>query len=106
MDGKVTKVRWSNPHVSVFMDVADKTHIVVNWQIDLAPPQDLLDEGWKSDTLRIGMEICVEGYPAKDGTHVLGSSKTLTVKSTGEVLSNVGKIWRSPTYTGRTSCRL
>lgn len=104
MDGKVTMVQWGNPHVWVFIDVTNKANGTVNWKILLSGTQDLIDDGWKMDTLRPGMDVCVEGFPAKDGTHHFGSASTLTVKSTGQVLKNTGSIWKAPTYTGKTSC--
>ena len=104
MDGKVTMVQWRNPHVVVVMNVTDKTSGVVSWEIELASVKDLTDFGWKPDTLRTGMEICVEGFPAKDGRHEFVSSTRLTIKSTGDVLSNIGRLWLTPVYNGKDSC--
>lgn len=110
MDGKVTMVQWGAPHVYVFMDVkdvTDKAGGVVNWSVELSTPADLIDAGWKKDTLRTGMDICVEGFLQKRGEKVLGSSSSLTVltgKGTNQVLTVQGKMWRVPDYTGKASC--
>ena len=105
MDGKVTTVQWGNPHVSVFMNVTDKTNGTVNWEIQLTSPQALIGNGWKNDTLRAGMAVCVEGFPAKDGKHVFGGASSLIVKATGQVLKIQGKIlWIPPEYLGKSSC--
>ena len=39
VSGKVTTVRWSNPHAWIYVDVAGADGKVVNWAIrDAAPP--------------------------------------------------------------------
>src|SRR5437763_10140418 len=65
MEGKVTRIQWGNPHVDVFMDVTDKQGNTTNWDVQANNPKFLLDNGWKVDSLRRGMDVCVEGFPDK-----------------------------------------
>lgn len=115
MDGKVTKVEWGNPHVYVFMNVADKTNGTVRWTVEISPPNYLTRNGWSKITLQTGMEICVEGFPARMGIPKFGST-SVTLKESGKVMQTppgnwmadalpVSNIAPSPIlYTGKTSC--
>ena len=75
--------------------------ILITPHFDTVP----IGNGWKYDTLRAGMAVCVEGFPAKDGKHVFGGASSLIVKATGQVLKIQGKIlWIPPEYLGKSSC--
>jgi len=111
MDGRVTLVKWGRPHVEVYIDVTDRQGKTVNWDIQLNPPNFLLDHGWKVDSLKPGMDVCVEGFPEKNGQRRFGSS-SITLKATGQILKTPAGVWLWPTgqlagevpYTGTPSC--
>jgi len=82
VNGKVTKVTWSNPHVMLKMDVRDDTGKVANWEMELASPNGLLRQGWKVDSLKPGDEVSVSGYAARDGSHLVNARRvTLGAKA-------------------------
>lgn len=66
--GTVTKVEWTNPHARFYVEVKDESGRVTNWNFELGSPLVLTRLGWKRDSLKIGEQITVEGYPAKDGS--------------------------------------
>jgi hypothetical protein len=66
--GTVTKVEWTNPHARFYLDVKDDRGTVTNWNFELGSPLFLRKLGWKSDSLKIGDQVSVEGYLAKDGS--------------------------------------
>src|SRR5687767_15829857 len=66
--GKVTKMEWVNPHSWAHFDVVAADGKVVNWGAETPPTNVLFRSGWKRDTLKIGDEIQVQGFAAKDGT--------------------------------------
>jgi len=111
MDGKVTKVEWGNPHVDVFIDVKGKQGKTTNWDVQANNPKFLLDNGWKVDSLRMGMDVCVEGFPEKTGKPVFGSN-AITLKATRQVLKTPAGSWMCPTgriqsevaFSGKPSC--
>lgn len=70
LKGVVTKIEWSNPHVYFYVDVTDKDGKVVNWGCETANPGSLLRSGWKRDDLKVGDRVTVDGYLAKDGSHL------------------------------------
>jgi uncharacterized protein DUF6152 len=64
--GTVTKVDWTNPHVFLYVDVADPHGKVTNWRVESAAPNGLLREGWVKNTLKAGDAVTIEAYQAKD----------------------------------------
>lgn len=86
MAGVVTKVEWTNPHVYIYVDVTDpKTQKVSNWGFEMGPPHMLQKSGWKRNSLRIGEEVAVDGWLARDGSNT-ANARRVTRKTTGEVL--------------------
>lgn len=84
--GVVTRVEWTNPHVYIFVDVTDaKTKQVANWGFEMGPPHMLQRAGWKRNSLKIGEEVEVDGWLARDGSNH-ANARRVTRKSTGEVL--------------------
>ena len=86
MAGVVTKVEWTNPHVYIYVDVTDpKTQKVSNWGFEMGPPHMLMRTGWKRNSLKIGEEVSVDGWLARDGSST-GNARRVIRKSNGEVM--------------------
>jgi hypothetical protein len=84
LNGKVTKVEWTNPHIFIYLDVTDeKTGAVENWTLELGSPNSLMRLGWKRDSLKIDDAITVDGTLAKDGSK-LANATTIVLASTGK----------------------
>jgi len=81
--GLVTKMEWVNPHSWVHFDVTGADGKVVNWGAETPPTNVLFRNGWKKDSLKIGDEIQVQGFAAKDGTPNMWAS-TVTMVSTNQ----------------------
>jgi hypothetical protein len=69
LKGTVTKMEWTNPHIWFYVDVKDASGKVEHWQCEGGPPNMLVRQGWKKDSLKPGDEVSVEGFRAKDGTN-------------------------------------
>jgi hypothetical protein len=95
LTGTVTKVDWENPHTFVFVDVKDDTGTVANWKVELGSPVALTNRGWHRDMLKQGEHVTVEGWQAKDGSH-LANAKSFTLPD-GKTMS------AASSYTGPTS---
>jgi hypothetical protein len=65
--GTVTKAEWVNPHVWLYVDVKSSDGQVVNWAVELGPPNALVRRGWKRSSMPFGTELKVEGFAAKNG---------------------------------------
>ena len=68
LEGEITKVEWTNPHIWLYLDVRNEDGEVVNWQCEGGTPNSLRRRGWASDTLKTGDEVQIEGWRAHDGT--------------------------------------
>jgi hypothetical protein len=67
--GTITKMEWVNPHSWLHVDVKQPDGTVVNWAIEAGTPNVLFRRGFKKDTLLPGIEVVIDGYQAKDGSH-------------------------------------
>jgi hypothetical protein len=68
--GTVTRVEWTNPHARIYLDVQDAEGKVVNWDFELGPPNGLMRQGWRRDSLREGHVVTINGFRSKDQEHV------------------------------------
>ena len=68
--GTVTKVEWTNPHMWLHVDVKDADGKVVSWAVEGGAPNSLIRQGWKRNSLPVGIEVTVEGFQAKSGKPV------------------------------------
>jgi uncharacterized protein DUF6152 len=65
LEGVVTMVAWTNPHMRVYVDVKDKDGKVTNWNFELTSPNTIRRQGWGPDDLQAGDEVIIEGYGGK-----------------------------------------
>ena len=70
LTGAVTKVEWTNPHARIYIDVQDADGKTVNWDFELGPPNGLMRQGWRRDSLRAGHIVTINGFLSKDQQHV------------------------------------
>ena len=85
MTGLVTKVEWANPHVYLYIDVADENGDYEQWALEMGAPAVLTRiQGWSRSTLQVGDEINIEGRLARDGSN-LANARNVTLVS-GETL--------------------
>ena len=68
LKGVVTRIEWTNPHVYFYVDVKDEKGNTTNWGCEAASPGSLHRQGWNRDSLKVGDQVIVGGYPARDGS--------------------------------------
>jgi len=68
--GIVKKVEWTNPHSRMYLDVKDASGKVTVWNFEFGSPNHLFRAGWNRNTVKEGDQITVEGWGAKDGSHL------------------------------------
>jgi hypothetical protein len=69
LEGSVTKVEWANPHIWVYLDVKNADGTVAKWQCEGGAPNMLTRNGWSKDSLKLGDQISIDGWLAKDGSN-------------------------------------
>jgi len=75
LTGTITRIEWSNPHSYFYIDVKDDKGNVANWGCEGAGPGALTRRGWKKGDVKLGDTLIVDGYPAKDGSHLIDARR-------------------------------
>ena len=71
LSGKITGMRWSNPHSWLYMDVTDEKGKVTNWAWETGSGVNALyRRGWRQEDLPVGAAVTVEGWQARNGKPV------------------------------------
>ena len=68
LSGKVTEVRFSNPHAWLHIDVVSADGTVVNWALEMGGANGLIRRGWRREDLPVGTVLVVEGWQARNAT--------------------------------------
>lgn len=68
MEGTITRMEWTNPHVWLHMDVKMPDGKVENWAFEAGTPNVLFRRGFTRKSLEPGTIVKVDGYRAKDGS--------------------------------------
>ncbi len=92
LKGVVSKFAWLNPHAYVWVDVKDDSGKVTTWAMETLSPNALARQGWTRDSLKVGDQVTIEGFAAKDprpledgSTH--GNARTITLADGTRVFS-------------------
>jgi hypothetical protein len=67
LTGKVTEMKFSNPHSWIYIDV-EKDGKIVNWALETGAANALIRRGWKKTDLPAGTVLLVDGWQARNGT--------------------------------------
>jgi hypothetical protein len=68
LEGTVSRLEWTNPHVWLYVTVADRAGHVVTWAIESTSPSALARRGLRVASLPPGLKVIVSGYRAKNRT--------------------------------------
>ena len=85
LTGALTRVEWTNPHTYFYLDVKDEGGKVVSWGCEAGSPGALSRRGFKRGDLKIGDTIVIDGYRAKDGSHLIDARRVTL--SDGRIVS-------------------
>ena len=75
LNGTLTKVEWTNPHIYFYIDVKDEAGNVVRWTCESGAPGALSRRGFKRGDLKLGDTITVDGYRAKNGANMVDARR-------------------------------
>jgi len=68
VSGKVSSVRWSNPHAWIYMDVANKGK-TERWAFEMSGANGLFRRGWRKEDLPAGTVLVIQGWLARNGSN-------------------------------------
>lgn len=75
LTGVLAKIEWTNPHTYFYIDVKDESGKVVTWGCEAGAPGALSRKGFKRGDLKLGDTIVVDGYLARDGSHLMDARR-------------------------------
>jgi hypothetical protein len=75
IQGTLTKIEWTNPHSYFYVNVKDEQGNIVNWGCEAGAPGALSRRGFKKGDIKLGDTIVVDGYLAKDGSHLMDARR-------------------------------
>ncbi len=65
IDGTVAKVEWLNPHIWVYVNVANDDGTTAEYQCEGSSPNSLRRRGWTRDSLKPGERVVITGLRAR-----------------------------------------
>src|SRR3990172_3276575 len=66
--GKVTMMKWANPHAWIYVDVVGPDGKAVNWACETGAANQLFRRGWRKEDLPAGTVLVIEGWQARNGS--------------------------------------
>ena len=88
LKGQVSKVEWVNPHAWIHIAAREVTlagerkalnGATEEWMVEGGTPNTLLRRGINRDSLKIGTEVIVDGYQARDHTLMRANGRNVTL---------------------------
>jgi hypothetical protein len=88
LKGKVTKVEWVNPHAWIHVEVPKPEATTAcqftpnakceEWMVEGGTPNTLLRRGITKESLKVGTELVVDGYQARDHSQLRANGRNVT----------------------------
>lgn len=77
LTGTVTLLEWTNPHARLYIDAPNDDGDIVNWDLELGPPNGLMRQGWRRDSLLPGTVVTVEGFRHREKANIANARSVL-----------------------------
>ena len=69
ISGTLKEFEFTNPHAWLhIVTVDEKTGRNVEWAFEMGSVRQIIDQGWKADSVRPGDKLIITGHPLKDGS--------------------------------------
>lgn len=68
LTGKVTEMRWANPHAWIYIDVVGRDGKVEKWAWETGGANALYRRGWRKQDLPAGTVLIIDGFQARNGS--------------------------------------
>ena len=76
--GKLVKVEWVNPHSWLHVEVTKSDGTKEVWMVEGGSPNSLLRRGVTRDSLKVGTDVVVDGYQARDHSLLRANGRNIT----------------------------
>ena len=71
IEGVVKKFRFTNPHGILEVEVKTDRGDTQLWTVETTAPGYLQRRGWTRDSIKAGDRVTVDGWLARDGSHLM-----------------------------------
>jgi hypothetical protein len=86
LKGKVTRVQWVNPHVWIHIEVTKDDGTTEEWMVEGGSPNTLTRLGVTADSVKVGTELVVDGYQARDPSLLRANGRNITYPDGSQIL--------------------
>jgi hypothetical protein len=77
--GTIVKVRLTNPHSWFYIDVKGEGGKVEHWAFEAGTPSGMIRNGYKATVIKVGDEVKIAGFHARDQSQNMGMLGELTL---------------------------
>jgi len=63
--GTIQKVEWTNPHMRIYIDVAEPDGSITTWNLEMGSVNSIQRRGWKPSDLKAGLKVSFKGYAGR-----------------------------------------
>jgi DNA/RNA endonuclease YhcR with UshA esterase domain len=71
VEGVALSFRFTNPHGILILEVVNDDGDVETWTVETTSPSAMRRRGWSQDMIKPGDRVRVDGYIARDGSHLM-----------------------------------
>src|SRR5215831_1378650 len=96
LKGTLSKWEMINPHSWFHIDVKGSDGTVIEWMIEGGSPNTLICLGVTKNTVKVGTELTIEGYQAKEGINKAVGRNFVLADGTRLFLSLGGSVPGTP----------
>jgi hypothetical protein len=86
LKGKVTRVQWVNPHVWIHIEVTKGDGTTEEWMVEGGSPNTLTRLGVTAESVKVGTELVVDGYQARDPSLLRANGRNITYPDGSQIL--------------------
>ena len=78
-EGVVNRFIFRNPHVVIYMDVADGDGAVTEWMVEGRAATGLRNAGWNDETIQAGEHVRITGMAGRDGKPMISMENVVVL---------------------------
>lgn len=90
--GNIVRLEWTNPHARLVIEAVENGKPVMEngkpvvWDFELGPPNGLMRNGWRRDSLKQGQTVTISGFHSKTQPHI-ANARTVKLADGRQVLA-------------------
>ena len=74
LTGKLTEMKWANPHAWIYIEVVGKNGKPEKWAWETGGANALYRRGWRKENLVAGTVLVIDGFQARNGSNTANAT--------------------------------